>query len=68
MVKTTFKKIRQQARKNHTDSSVRTVTFEIKPNDELIASLASSYENQRARQVSEWEILRRKGFQSGIRL
>jgi hypothetical protein len=30
-------------------------------NDDLIGSLASAYENERARQVSEWE---RVGFQS----
>lgn len=30
-------------------------------NDDLIGSLASAYENERARQVSEWE---RVGFQN----
>jgi hypothetical protein len=33
-------------------------------NDDLIGSLANAYENQRARQVSEWE---RVGFQNMYR-
>lgn len=32
-------------------------------NDELIMSLANAYENQRARQVTEWERLRRQNVQ-----
>lgn len=33
---------------------------ESKPNDDLIVSLADAYENQRARQVVEWERVRRQ--------
>ena len=29
------------------------------PNDDVIMSLANAYENKRARQVSEWEHMRR---------
>lgn len=32
-------------------------------NDELIVSLADAYENRRARQVTEWEKMRRKNMQ-----
>jgi hypothetical protein len=32
-------------------------------NDELIGALASAYENQRARQVTEWERMRRMSVQ-----
>ena len=35
--------------------------------DELISALANSYENRRARQVYEWELLRRKSYQSVAR-
>ncbi len=35
-------------------------------NDDLIISLADAYENKRARQVFEWERIRRKHFQHTI--
>lgn len=35
-------------------------------NDDLIGSLAEAYENKRARQVFEWEIMRRKNIQKSI--
>ncbi len=38
-------------------------TKETNFNDELIVSLADAYENKRARQVFEWETVRRKSFQ-----
>ena len=38
------------------------VSFETIPNDEIISSLANAYENKRARQVYEWELLRRNSF------
>lgn len=31
-------------------------------NDDIIVSLADAYENKRARQVFEWESIRRKSF------
>lgn len=34
-------------------------------NDDLIGSLADAYENKRARQVVEWEKLRRQNVQRG---
>ena len=34
--------------------------------DDLIGSLADAYENQRARQVVEWERLRRQNIQRGV--
>ncbi len=34
--------------------------FKDNVNDELIVSLSDAYENQRARQVSEWEYMRRQ--------
>lgn len=34
-----------------------------KPNDDLIVSLADAYENKRARQVFEWERVRRQNVQ-----
>ena len=33
------------------------------PNDDLIVSLADAYENKRARQVFEWEKIRRQNAQ-----
>jgi len=33
------------------------------PNDDLISSLAGAYENKRARQVIEWEKVRRQNAQ-----
>ncbi len=38
-------------------------TIETIPNDDLIASLSDKRENQRARQVLEWERVRRKNLQ-----
>ena len=35
---------------------------ETSSNDELIGSLANAHENRRARQVTEWEQMRRIGF------
>lgn len=35
---------------------------ETSSNDELIGSLANAHENRRARQVTEWEQMRRVGF------
>lgn len=35
-----------------------------RPSDEVIASLANATENRRARQVSEWERMRRQVFPS----
>lgn len=36
---------------------------EINPNDDLIVSLSDQRENQRARQVFEWEKIRRQNLQ-----
>ncbi len=36
---------------------------ETPPNDELILSLSNAYENKRARQVIEWEKVRRQNAQ-----
>ena len=36
---------------------------DIQPNDDLIVSLSDAYENKRARQVFEWEKLRRQNVQ-----
>ncbi len=36
------------------------------PNDDLIVSLADAYENQRARQVVEWEKVRRQNAQRTV--
>lgn len=36
------------------------------PNDDLIVSLSDAYENQRARQVIEWEKIRRQNAQRGV--
>jgi len=35
-------------------------------NDDLIVSLADAYENQRARQVFEWEKIRRQNAQRSV--
>ena len=37
--------------------------IEIQPNDDLIVSLSDAYENKRARQVFEWERVRRQNVQ-----
>jgi hypothetical protein len=34
--------------------------------DEVIRSLSDAYENQRARQVFEWETIRRRNFSCGV--
>ena len=41
-------------------ASIHTSQTDNLTNDELIFSLADSHENKRARQVIEWETLRRK--------
>lgn len=41
-------------------SSRRSRSKENPINDELIVSLSDAYENKRARQVTEWELLRRQ--------
>lgn len=51
-----------QTRQNN-DATVKElseVKFERVPADDLILSLADAYENQRARQVYEWELLRQQ--------
>ena len=44
---------------NHARSSARSQQKETYINDELIVSLADSYENKRAQQVTEWEMRQR---------
>lgn len=44
---------------NHARSSTRTQQKDSYFNDELIVSLADSYENKRAQQVTEWEMRQR---------
>lgn len=44
---------------NHALSSARSQQKESYFNDDLIVSLADSYENKRARQVTEWEMRQR---------
>lgn len=39
---------------------------ELNINDDLIVSLSDAYENKRARQVFEWERLRRKNLQIAV--
>ncbi len=41
-------------------SSRRTQSKDSAPNDDLIVSLSDAYENKLARQVNEWERLRRQ--------
>ncbi len=41
-------------------SAKQAPALDISFNDELIMSLSDAYENQRARQVTEWERLRRQ--------
>jgi len=36
------------------------------PNDDLIVSLSDAYENKRARQVFEWEKIRRQNAQRAV--
>jgi hypothetical protein len=48
------------SRTSETFPAHRNRSKEIGGNDELIGSLANAYENLRARQVSEWEQLRRR--------
>lgn len=42
-----------------------TKSKQLKLNDDLIVSLADAYENQRARQVVEWERVRRQNIYRG---
>ena len=44
-------------------STRRPKSKEIQPNDDLIVSLSDAYENKRARQVFEWERVRRQNVQ-----
>jgi hypothetical protein len=41
--------------------------IEIQPNDDLIVTLSDAYENKRARQVFEWERVRRLNSSSARR-
>jgi len=43
-----------------TKPSARSYGQQSKPIDDIIASLANAPENRRARQVTEWELLRRQ--------
>ncbi|MGE0882197.1 MAG: hypothetical protein AB7P14_01515 [Blastocatellales bacterium] len=49
-------------RLNHRDSSKdqKVTHLQLSSDDELLALLSSSYETRRARQVYEWEVVRRK--------
>lgn len=44
-------------------STRRPKSKDIQPNDDLIVSLSDAYENKRARQVFEWERVRRQNVQ-----
>lgn len=44
-------------------STRRPKSKELQPNDDLILSLSDAYENKRARQVFEWERVRRQNTQ-----
>lgn len=73
MVKRTNKNIADdkiksnESRKKHTLDYASQTNFNLKTfNDELIITLADAYENKRARQVFEWESIRRKNFQQSI--
>lgn len=65
--------VNQESQKNEkavtTELSNRTLpedSFEANPSDEIISSLANAYENKRARQVYEWELLRRNSFHATL--
>ncbi|MBV9215316.1 MAG: hypothetical protein JO053_03995 [Acidobacteria bacterium] len=47
----------EEFQRNHSFDRRRSVS--LAPSDEVIAALANAPENRRARQVSEWESLRR---------
>ncbi len=57
---------RGYARENNsqTRTSSRSHNTNARPFDDVIASLANAKENRRARQVSEWERMRRQIFPS----
>jgi len=57
---------RDHARENNSQTltSSRSHTTNARPSDDVIASLANATENRRARQVSEWERMRRQVFPS----
>ena len=42
----------------------RVFTIETRPNEDVIATLADHRENRRARQIYEWETLRRRSFRA----
>ncbi len=52
---------------NNPTTRRRTATdTNININDELIMSLSDAYENMRARQVTEWETMRRRTFRQKV--
>ncbi len=55
---------RDHARENNpqTLASSRSHNTNVRPFDDVIASLANATENRRARQVNEWERMRRQVF------
>ena len=66
MVKPTTKKKIELSQKENLEHEISEFSYEFGPSDELIASLANAYENRRARQVYEWELLRRKVYQTRV--
>ncbi|NNE65913.1 MAG: hypothetical protein HKN33_05045 [Pyrinomonadaceae bacterium] len=67
MVKQATGKPSRGSKKTPKKNADSKVNFETANSDELISVLANSYENRRARQVYEWELLRRKSFQHPAR-
>ncbi|MDH3494588.1 MAG: hypothetical protein OEM82_13615 [Acidobacteriota bacterium] len=63
MVEPTTQKEQESSPNEQLQGEISDFSNEFGPNDELIASLANAYENRRARQVYEWEIIRRKIYQ-----
>lgn len=57
---------RNHARNNNSEkvTSPQSRNTNARPFDDVIASLANATENRRARQVSEWERMRRQIFRS----
>jgi len=79
MVKQTNNKIVREIDKLETGESLAVLEYvtellskrpsknnELQMSDDLIASLSEKRENQRARQVVEWEKVRRKNYQRAV--
>jgi hypothetical protein len=52
---------------NSTETTFDETQLALFAEDELVSSLSNAYENRRARQVFEWEVMRRRTAEKNVR-